>query len=181
MGPPREKNPSIAFPSLSGISEELRRNLQKHDIPGHFKPPNTLVHLGWDTSKVRFSVLHNAMRNIGIYISGKINNLFTSLSRTGHSGAPNFTGNGTLLWGQPRLCISQRRSQVWEEKASMPIWEKNIFGGGLRYFLSHTYNTVLHPWSKWSHPHTGSCDSCRQTGSPLKQNCRSTTLLMTLS
>ncbi|TWW59893.1 hypothetical protein D4764_06G0014230 [Takifugu flavidus] len=41
-GEERNKRRSVSIPYLSGVSEKFRRILQKHDIPVHFKPSNTL-------------------------------------------------------------------------------------------------------------------------------------------
>ncbi|TWW81402.1 hypothetical protein D4764_01G0012170 [Takifugu flavidus] len=38
----RNKRRSVSIPYLSGVSEKFRRILQKHNIPVHFKPSNTL-------------------------------------------------------------------------------------------------------------------------------------------
>lgn len=91
------------IPSLSGIAENLRRNLQKHNIPGKFTPRNTLrQELGH--RKERRRCLRNAESSTMVQPRRATSSGQLHLQQTGHPLGDN------LVW------VPAREDHWWERR-----------------------------------------------------------------
>jgi hypothetical protein len=178
----RNKRHSISIPYLSGVSEKFRRILQKCDIPVQFKPSNTLrqklVHPKDKTprhkqSNVVYAVqcqeeckelyigetkqpLHRRMaQHRRATSSGQDSAVHLHLKESGHS----FEDSQVRVLAREDRWFERGVKEAIHVKLEKPSLNR---GGGLRHFLSPTYNAVLHSFrqhSKHSHRLTRPGDS----------------------
>ncbi|TWW61021.1 hypothetical protein D4764_05G0011110 [Takifugu flavidus] len=164
----RNKRCSVSIPYLSGISEKFRRILQKHDIPVHFKPSNTLrwrlVHPKDKTPRPKQSNVVHAVqcqeKCKELYIgetkqplhrrmaqrrhttsSGQDSAVHLHLKESGHS----FEDSQVRILSREDRWFERGVKEAIHVKLEKPSLNR---GGGLRHFLSPTYNAVLHSFQQ---------------------------------
>ncbi|TWW53916.1 hypothetical protein D4764_0197150, partial [Takifugu flavidus] len=131
----RNKRRSVSIPYLSGVSEKFRRILQKHDIPCQEECKE--LYIG-ETKQP----LHRRMaQHRRATSSGQDSAVHLHLKESGHS----FEDSQVRILAREDRWFERGVKEAIHVKLEKPSLNR---GGGLRHFLSPTYNAVLHSFQQ---------------------------------